>query len=426
MILSAVKDSASLRAQLSQRAAPPIRREATAPAVSQAPAGLYRCACGGGCPRCQSETPVQTKLAVSQPGDHYEQEADSVAEQVMRMPETHGATAPAAPAEAGAQTGAGEPLTESAKAFFEPRFNQDFSGVRIHTDTRAAQSASRVDALAYTFGRDIVFGAGMYKPETPEGKKLLAHELTHVVQQRGSAVNSSARPHVQRQAKDPDKSGPCEATRSEKLIEPAFTEARKWRKLAAAWLEKHIDHIRAKGSSIRNDYVKLGSQIFDELKLLELHFRISDEMKISFPYSADDMVTASDLEKFAAASYWVRRRFREVETAPSFLCQTNCPRAKKGSDVLGSAGAGTKEVTFYTNCFDRQHENTRAGVALHEIFHASFYEFDHDTYSFEKSYPGDKPMTNAESYATFAANVATGGNYRIKVLPEIIIHGGGE
>ena len=383
------------------------------------------CEFGGGCPSCQSEPTVQTKLAVSQPGDHYEQEADRVAEQVMRMPEPHGATTPAAPAEAGAQAGAGEPLPESAKAFFEPRFNHDFSGVRVHTDARANAAARQVDALAYTLGRDIVFGAGMYKPETPEGKQLLAHELTHVVQQGGSAVNSSAPPHVQRQAADPKKSGPCDKDRSEKIIEPAFTEARRWRKLAAAWLEAHMKHILARGSMIRKEYVKLGSQIFDELKLLELHFRISDEMKISFPYSADDLVTASDLNSFAAASYWVRRRFGEVGVSPSFLCQTDCPPGKKGSDVLGSAKAGSNEVTLYTNCFDRQHETTRAGVALHEAFHASFSEFDHDTYSFESKYPGDKPLTNAESYATFSANVATGANYRIVVLPDITIHGGG-
>ena len=77
----------------------------------------------------------------------------------------------------------GEPLSTPARAFFEPRFGHDFSKVRVHTDARAAESAKAINARAYTLGRDVVFGAGQYAPETREGKRLLAHELTHVVQQ---------------------------------------------------------------------------------------------------------------------------------------------------------------------------------------------------------------------------------------------------
>ena len=65
----------------------------------------------------------------------------------------------------------------------EPRFGYDFSRVRVHTDARATQSARAVNALAYTVGRDVVFDAGQYAPHTNEGKSLMAHELTHVVQQ---------------------------------------------------------------------------------------------------------------------------------------------------------------------------------------------------------------------------------------------------
>jgi hypothetical protein len=77
----------------------------------------------------------------------------------------------------------GQPLDASSRAYFEPRFGQDFSGVRVHTDARAAQSARAVDALAYTVGQHIVFDAGQYAPGTPDGRRLLAHELAHVVQQ---------------------------------------------------------------------------------------------------------------------------------------------------------------------------------------------------------------------------------------------------
>jgi hypothetical protein len=81
----------------------------------------------------------------------------------------------------------GQPLDAEARAFMETRFGYDFSGVRVHTDPIAAASAHAVNALAYTVGRDIVFGMGQYAPETNDGKRLLAHELAHVIQQQGSA-----------------------------------------------------------------------------------------------------------------------------------------------------------------------------------------------------------------------------------------------
>jgi hypothetical protein len=80
----------------------------------------------------------------------------------------------------------GQSLPPSVRAFFEPRFGQDFSGVRLHTDSRANESAKSVNALAYTVRQDVVFGEGQYSPETESGKKLIAHELTHVVQQKSA------------------------------------------------------------------------------------------------------------------------------------------------------------------------------------------------------------------------------------------------
>ncbi len=81
----------------------------------------------------------------------------------------------------------GQPLDAGTRAFMEPRFGHDFSGLRVHTDGRAAESARAVNAVAYTVGRDIVFGAGQYAPMATEGRRLIAHELTHTIQQ-GSAV----------------------------------------------------------------------------------------------------------------------------------------------------------------------------------------------------------------------------------------------
>jgi len=75
-------------------------------------------------------------------------------------------------------------LDVATRSFMESRFGHDFGEVRVHTDARAATSAQAANARAYTMGRDVVFGAGQYAPGTDTGRKLLAHELTHVVQQQ--------------------------------------------------------------------------------------------------------------------------------------------------------------------------------------------------------------------------------------------------
>lgn len=78
----------------------------------------------------------------------------------------------------------GRPLDASTRSFMEPRFGHDFSKVRVHTDDKASKSAQEVNALAYTVGLNVVFASGEYSPQQTRGKELLAHELSHVVQQR--------------------------------------------------------------------------------------------------------------------------------------------------------------------------------------------------------------------------------------------------
>jgi hypothetical protein len=86
----------------------------------------------------------------------------------------------------------GHPLDTATRAFFEPRFGRDLSHIRVHTDGRAEQSACAMDAWAYTVGRKVVFGPGKYAPRTRDGRYLLAHELTHVMQQGGEQPLSFA------------------------------------------------------------------------------------------------------------------------------------------------------------------------------------------------------------------------------------------
>ena len=206
---------------------------------------------------------IQAKLKISTPGDRFEQEADRVADTVMRMsssPRDNVATSISQPqisriqrtcatcekeaavvqrackschggpleeneplqreaededsdemlqgadgqlqASEGAQSqinnlkGGGQPLSPSLRSYFEPRFGQDFSGVRLHTDANGASAARSVNAKAFTLGSDVAFAAGQYSPETNSGKRLLAHELTHVVQQGGTKSTVQRVDHV--------------------------------------------------------------------------------------------------------------------------------------------------------------------------------------------------------------------------------------
>ncbi len=92
------------------------------------------------------------------------------------------------------RSGGGSPLDKDTRQSMESGFGHDFSDVRVHTDARAGESAKAVNAQAYTVGSDIVFQPGKYAPETHEGKHMLAHELTHVVQQRSGPVSGTPAP----------------------------------------------------------------------------------------------------------------------------------------------------------------------------------------------------------------------------------------
>jgi hypothetical protein len=190
---------------------------------------------------------IQPKITVGAPGDKYEQEADQMAQQVMSMPaaishppiqrlekqeqeekepvQTKPLAASITPlvqremapaeleedkqpvqmkrslqraAEGGSHDatsnlesqlssskGGGSPLPDEVRSFMEPRIGADFGSVRVHTDSEAVQMNRELNAQAFTHGSDIYFGAGKYNPSSSDGKQLLAHELTHVVQQTG-------------------------------------------------------------------------------------------------------------------------------------------------------------------------------------------------------------------------------------------------
>src|SRR2546423_2346738 len=161
---------------MSEHAAPVQAVQAPAP---QLPANGFqlqrKCACGsysggGECDKCRED---KTKLQRAAAGAGKPNGLPPLVHDVLRS--------------------SGEPLDARTRAWIEPRFNHDFSSVRVHTDARASQSAREVNALAYTVGQDVVFGAGQYAPGTERGSRLLAHELTHVVQQTTSGGSAQTK-----------------------------------------------------------------------------------------------------------------------------------------------------------------------------------------------------------------------------------------
>lgn len=184
------------------------QRAAACPAFS-------KCPTGGACHACPFR--VRAKLIVGRTDDVYEREADHVANEIITVsnPESivvaRESTAQDIPIqrlggsldvlpeiEETLRVQRGEPLSDSVRAFFEQRFCRDFSNVRVHTNTHAGQAADMVNAQAFTIGRDIFFGTDRYTPLTTEGSRLLAHELTHVIQQ----TNHNDTPPMQRRVRD--------------------------------------------------------------------------------------------------------------------------------------------------------------------------------------------------------------------------------
>lgn len=162
---------------------------------------------------------VHPKLAVGALNDPAEDEADRVAEEVLRTPGAgpragavrHTASehdgVPAPPIVHDALRTPGQPLDPSARAYFEPRFGNDLSHIRVHADAKAADSARAIGARAYATGHDIVFASGQYAPRSESGRRLIAHELAHTGQQKSSNAT-----RVQRAPPDPKPTTPPPVT----------------------------------------------------------------------------------------------------------------------------------------------------------------------------------------------------------------------
>lgn len=363
---------------------------------------------------------VQAKLAVSSPDDQYEREADAAADRVMRMPadgqpppslsrvtghtqrlcaacgEEHEstsdtvvqrkcaeceeedktvqrkATGSESPAHVPANPipGNGSPLTSALRGFYEPRFGRDLSEVRIHTGGRAADIAGALHARAFTYGRDIVFGAGEYAPDSFEGRHVLAHELAHVAQQgHGPAT-------VQRLGANPNCTDDQAAA-----IHQAIYDARGWLNKAIKKMETTPTPAAVLSSLRRNFGPTYG--------------------------------VAANISLIVGR---LRRAYRELSTNP--IGCADATEATCSTDPCGWTVAGSHESTICTHVTLPPANNDavfQAGCVLHESLHAAFTRFTVDEYSgwhghssSTPTYPGAgvDPLLNADAYTTLTMDLS--------------------
>ena len=157
------------------------QNHSSAPGSSALHLGILqrKCGCGGlpglngACEEC-SEKRFRSEMLNLRPQTGHASRIPPIVQEVLRS--------------------AGQPLDAETRAFMEPRFGHDFANVRVHTNTKAAESAQAVSALAYTVGNNVVFGENRYAPSTQSGRQLLAHELAHTIQQRGASSRAEPVP----------------------------------------------------------------------------------------------------------------------------------------------------------------------------------------------------------------------------------------
>ena len=347
---------------------------------------------------------VSRPLAISEPHDASEQEADAIAERVVSwqgeelrgaaMNRTHGiqrkctscegeeeekiyrkadhssaaSYSAIAPQVDRAVGSGGTPLDSKTRAFFEPRFGFDFSGVRVHSGGSANTSARALGALAYTVRNDIVFADGQFAPGTGDGRRVLAHELAHVVQQSARGAR------IQRLGANPG----CTPAQRREIHQAIFN--------ARGWLNKAIPALTATPPSAT------------AVSSLRHNFGPTYGVALNIPLIAGRL----------------RAAYRGLSTFP--IGCADATEATCATLPCGWAHSGSRSATVCTNVWSGTADFIyRAGCVLHECLHASFSGFTVDEYSgwhghsgSTPTYPGagTDPLLNADSYTSLVMDLS--------------------
>jgi hypothetical protein len=366
-------------------------------ASGAAPAVRRKCSCEGSgseCPECKKKSEEKLQRKAQSPVSPVE--APPIVHNVLRSP--------------------GQQLDAATRAFFEPRFGADFGDVRVHTDSEAGKSARAVQAHAYTVGRDIVFAETQYAPGTAAGNKILAHELTHVVQQSDMPTNASPalRPEGTSKQQGAKAGNPVHGNSmpmggiSQFKIQPTVqrdqagnTQSLTWRELAKQsvpwqqWTQNQKETAEA-------DYDA-------ELKKLTTPADIIDFM--TPPYKNEVKRLLAPYTKDMAA-------FRQMMTT-TFL-EPAAPSATWVSTLQYEAAAGTRvTLNARVNIPTSTNPNPPTGEVMFEIFKDSVGQVDlQRVQSVGACVTSNSqvfgPRTDCTAKATYVTIPLTKGKYRVK------------
>jgi len=272
--------------------------------------------------------------------------------------------------------GRGESLKNEVRNFYEPRFGYDCSNVKVHTDSVAAKSAQSINAMAYTSGNNIVFNSGQYSPNTESGKRLLGHELTHVIQQSYSGAAGK----VQAQHRcNPPESNPCSQTNINRVL-AAFRTAHTWMQRARQRIENYMHDTTARTNR-------------RAANALRRHFSWDESIRqqTTFPEIPQDIIDAID------------RVLPQISVPIGADCPTFTPSADRDGGELHARApttwSGTNCYIFYRPYFNPPPRN-RVKTAIHEMMHR-WADMTDVFYEWEDGYPpGPRAsQNNADSYA---------------------------
>ena len=302
----------------------------------------------------------------------------------------------------------GQSLDLPTREFMESRFGHDFSHVRIHTDGKAARSTRAVDALAYTVGKDVVFGAGQYAPSTNAGRQMLAHELTHVVQQR----NAPSFGALQVGASDLPGEREADAVASRVMIGLPVEV----RQQSVALQRYGHDHSCKTDAHLKpfvwpgHDHAKKVTQrALDETGRSTLHRGVAGYLTSLFGKTATEPETVKT----------IHQNFGKIQTALNEQYLYHCVKNKQDVDEdeavtcnvqnAQTNRSGRKDITL---CFDQLKDwsvPAAAWVIVHENVHRGLNAWGHDWEAgkvdkciLSPPAPNNLQLKNPDAYACFA------------------------
>lgn len=410
------------------------------PPVSMAHRTQYRCACGGSCPRCGDALPIQTKVAAGDAADACEQEAERVADQVLSMPNPSIPPSPVEPVtlhgsrisvgrkktgntqerkhnalEGSSLTtpqtsvqpvGAGNRLDPQTRTYFERRFGYDFGHVRVRTDDAAAASARAVNARAFANRATLVFGKGEYSPNSSQGRRLIAHELAHVIQQSDAAPRDVAgrekpgcHPLVRHQLTPGSIQRaplPC-GIGMEGSIRDALDRAEVLRNGTIAGLNGLVEHMKR---SFQTGVISPASGFLLVMRLLQRHFNFAERLSGKVIPTSGAEIAMDDVLKTRDSLLEIIRLLGLLNFDVALKCDADCGDADMGGRTV--PGSGT--VVICDHAFDCQMADGKLIIAYHEAIHGSDERFAGDVYRSDDSYPPEyeRALKNADSLANFS------------------------